>query len=135
MIVKAAWNLTIESVRDLLDASFPKEDEKWIRDYISKMPDVIRGFHGLRTRKAGSMRFIEFHLVFDENMTVGEAHRISHQVGNAITDRFPGAVIISHTEPCDGSCRVSCEKGCMLAPEIREKRRESYRLIHKGLSA
>lgn len=134
LIVKAAWNLTVESVRDLLDVRIPKEDEKWIRDYVGQMTNVIRGFHGLRTRKAGSMRFIEFHLVFEVNMTVGEAHRISHHVGNAITQRFPGAVIINHIEPCDGSCKVSCVGGCMLTAEAREQKRESYRRTHGSLS-
>lgn len=131
LIIKAAWDLTVESVRDLLDVSIPHEEETWIRDHIRSMGLPIRGFHGLRTRKAGSMRFIEFHLVFDGNMTISDAHRISHQIGDAISARFPGSFIIDHVEPCDGSCKPSCVKGCLLTEEDRERRRQDYLSSHK----
>ena len=55
LIVKAAWDLTSESVRDLLDVRLPRSDEEWILALVRRKP-IVFGFHGLRTLKAGRMR-------------------------------------------------------------------------------
>lgn len=49
LIIKAAWDLTRESVRDLLDVRLSTGEETWIREYLKSMKTLIRGFHGLRT--------------------------------------------------------------------------------------
>ena len=54
MIMKAAWDLTRESARDLLDVSLPDEDVEWIADFVAEGWPAVRSFHNLRTRKAGS---------------------------------------------------------------------------------
>ncbi len=83
LIVKAAWELTSEAVTYLLDASLPEEEEKAITLIIDKMSPQVLNFHNLKTRKAGSERFVEFHLVVNKNLTVLQAQDICDEIGRA----------------------------------------------------
>jgi cation diffusion facilitator family transporter len=119
MIMKAAWDLTRESARDLLDVSLPHEDVSWIGDFIAEGWPQARSFHNLRTRKAGPNRFIDFHLVVDEKMSVAESHRLNDEIVAAIKERVPESTVQIHIEPCDHTCKESCATGCRVEPEDR----------------
>lgn len=117
LIIHAAWELTVQSGRDLLDASLPATEEAWIRDYITRPHPTVRGFHHLRTRKAGAVRFIEFHLIVEADMSVEDSHRIAEVMTCDIEDHFPGSHVTVHIEPCDGVCTPTCTDGCLLTLE------------------
>ena len=119
MIVHAAWKLTVESGRDLLDASLPAEEIAWIQEYLRAVGRSVRGFHHLRTRKSGSHRFVEFHLVVDKDLSVEASHHLSDTLTRAIKQRFSGCTVTIHVEPCDGRCRPACIEGCLLAEDER----------------
>ncbi len=120
MIMKAAWDLTRESARDLLDVSLPHEDVGWIADFVAEGWPQARSFHNLRTRKAGPNRFIEFHLVVEDTMSVAESHALSDEIVAAIKERIPESRVFVHVEPCDNQCRETCAAGCRIEPEKRE---------------
>jgi cation diffusion facilitator family transporter len=114
MIVHAAWKLTVESGRDLLDASLPAEEIAWIQGHLRGVGPSVHGFHHLRTRKAGSNRFIEFHLVLDKDLSVETSHQLSDALTRNIKEKLPGSTVTIHVEPCDGKCRPACVEGCLL---------------------
>lgn len=119
LILSAAWRLTLQSSRDLLDATLPAQEREVIRDLIvSKHPEV-KGFHKLRTRKAGHLRFVEFHMVVDPSMSVERSHRVTDELTFLITARLPHSTVTIHVEPCDGRCDEECTDNCMLPPEER----------------
>ena len=120
LIIKAAWRLTRDATRDLLDAGLPPEEEGWLRDYLARERPSVRGFHHLHTRKAGSVRFIEFHLLVDEEMSVKDSHGISEVMDGEIAEQFPGARVTVHIEPCDGLCDPLCRAGCLCASIQRD---------------
>lgn len=120
LIIRAAYELTIESGRDLLDVKLPAEEETWIRDYITGLRPTVRGFHHLRTRKSGSNRFVEFHIAVDPDMSVEKSHSITEDITRAVDDRLPGANLTIHTEPCNGTCTDTCVAGCLLNSSERE---------------
>ena len=120
LIVRAAWKLTRESGRDLLDASLPPEEIAWIRERVSARTPTVRGFHHLRTRKAGAARFIELHVVVDKDLTVERAHRLADAITRDLKAHLSEATVTIHVEPCDGSCRPACLEGCLLAAQERE---------------
>lgn len=122
LIVRAAFHLTRQSLRDVMDESLPEEEQRWIADHVRSVPGVF-GFHGLRTRKAGPKRFVEFHLLVDRALSVETSHRLSHDVSDAIEKQFDGASVTVHIEPCDGSCPPECLAGCLLDPQQREAAR------------
>jgi len=114
LIIKAAYELTVQSARDLLDVCLPREDEAKIRRCILSFGPAVKGYHNLRTRKSGPYRFVEFHLLVDSTMTVDEAHRIADVMADAISGRFPGTTATIHIEPCNGACPSSPpEKSCL----------------------
>lgn len=118
LIMKAAWDLTRDSVRDLLDAGLPEEEENWISTYVrSQQPDVT-GLHGLRTRKGGATRFVEFHLIVPAGMPVRDAHAVSERIETAIEERYPSTHVSIHIEPCEQPCKERCLSGCFVK-EVR----------------
>jgi cation diffusion facilitator family transporter len=112
-IIKAAYNLTQQSARDLLDTNLP-EEEKWIQDLIRSNRPIIRGYHYLRTRKAGHMRFIEFHVQLDSDMSVRMSHALSQQLSRTIREHLPNSTVTIHIEPCTGECSEKCLAGCFF---------------------
>jgi len=122
-IIRAAYKLTLRSGRDLLDMNLPEEEE-WIRNELSRFHPPIRGFHHLRTRKAGHMRFVELHILLDKDMALEESHRISEKIASKIREKFPNTQVIVHEEPCDGACSEKCLQGCLVGDNERLDRRD-----------
>ncbi len=121
LIIKAAYDLTIQSARDLLDVNLPKDEMEWIRGRILERKPLIHGFHRLRTRKSGHFRFVEFHLQVDPQMSVLNSHNITEELSGLIERQYPHTSVTIHVEPCEGNCVDHCLEGCLLSPE---KRRE-----------
>jgi len=118
-IIKAAYDLTVRSAKDLMDVPLPAREEKRVREIIAGGRPVIRGYHYLRTRKAGSDRFIEFHIQVDSRMTVEESHELARKLTGAIKEQFPHTTVTIHIEPCNGECSDKCLKGCFLTEQER----------------
>jgi cation diffusion facilitator family transporter len=114
LIVKAAWELTSEAVTYLLDASLPEEEEKVITTIINEMAPQVLNFHNFKTRKAGSERFVEFHLVVNKDLTVKRAHDICDDITAKIKLEFPKTEVMIHTEPCLDQCGDHCKGTCSI---------------------
>ncbi|AJY45961.1 cation diffusion facilitator family transporter [Martelella endophytica] len=98
-ILYAGYRLIVESVGGLMDVALTQEEEDAIRTAILENADGSSGVHDLRTRRAGSAAFIDFHLVVSEAMPVGEAHDICDRLEAAIKKAIPGASLAIHVEP------------------------------------
>ena len=120
LIAKTAYDLTKESAQDLMDANLPHE-EAFMRNLIQSSRPLIRGFHYLRTRKAGHQRFVEFHIQVDSEMTVNDAHRLTQELSGRFKLEFPDSTVTVHIEPCTGECLEKCLNGCMMMEDEREK--------------
>jgi cation diffusion facilitator family transporter len=114
MIMKAAYDLTMESVRDLLDARLSHEDEKLIDRYVQEQYPAVLSYHKLRTRKSGSQRFFEFHLIVAPDMTVQASHDLGDRIVGRVKEQYPDAKVVIHVEPCDKSCADDCAENCNL---------------------
>jgi len=120
-ILRAAYHLTSQALRDLMDVKLPVEEEAMIRDIIASHKPAVHGFHQLRTRRAGNFRFIEFHIKVGPKMTVEASHNITKEMKQSIREKFSDCVITIHIEPCDGSCTDVCVAGCLLAEDKRPR--------------
>jgi cation diffusion facilitator family transporter len=120
LILHAAFNLTVNSIRDLMDVQLPPEEEGYVRNIITNNKRIC-GVHQLRTRKAGHIRFIEFHIKVDPQMSVHDSHGITKILKKDIRQKFVDCVITIHIEPCDGECSDICVAGCLL-PENKRPR-------------
>ncbi|MBC7079698.1 MAG: cation transporter [Methanothrix sp.] len=119
LILKAAIHLTIDSARDLLDSSLPDDEKTLIMEKIISMKPDVRGFHAFRTRRSGSYRFAEFHILVDSDMTVEESHQLTDILKKAIREHYPCSFVTIHVEPCRLCCDPGCVKGCILSEEER----------------
>ena len=132
LIIRAAYQLTIESGRDLLDVALPEAEEELIREHILGFQPDVYGFHRLLTRKAGATRFIEFHILVNSHMSVEESHRISDRMTEEIEEHLAGSSITIHVEPCDGTCSPGCSSDCMMSEEERERLRREILKKYEG---
>jgi cation diffusion facilitator family transporter len=114
LITKAAYDLTAQSASDLLDVHLPDSELEWVRQCILDQNSVVRGFHDLRTRKAGHFRFVEFHLKVDPYMSVTDSHDITNVLTKKIKEQLPWTTVTIHIEPCNSVCIDKCFEGCLL---------------------
>jgi cation diffusion facilitator family transporter len=100
-ILWSGWGLVKESIGGLMDEAVPPATLARIREIISANADGAIEAHDLRTRHAGRMMFIDFHLVVPGSMNVSAAHDICDRLERAIKGEFPDALISIHVEPDD----------------------------------
>jgi ferrous-iron efflux pump FieF len=82
----------------LMDRELPAAQRASIRTLALQHPRA-HDVHDLRTRRAGSDVFIELHLELDGELSLEQAHAITHEVEARIRAAFPSADIIVHQEP------------------------------------
>jgi divalent metal cation (Fe/Co/Zn/Cd) transporter len=70
-----------------------------IREVISANAEGALEAHDLRTRQAGKMTFVDFHLVVPGEMPVSSAHNICDRIERALKDEVDDALITIHVEP------------------------------------
>jgi cation diffusion facilitator family transporter len=100
-ILWAGWKLMKESAGGLLDEALPDEMLERIRAAIAKNADGAIEAHDLKTRQAGPMTFVDFHLVVKGSMSVTDAHEICDRLERAIKTECNDATISIHVEPDD----------------------------------
>jgi len=100
-ILWSGWGIVKDSIGGLMDEAVPAETLARIREIISVNAEGAIEAHDLRTRHAGRMMFIDFHLVVPGSMTVSAAHDICDRLERAIKAEFPDALISIHVEPDD----------------------------------
>ncbi len=88
-----------DSVSGLMDQAAPAEMVGQIRRLISEHGEGALEAHDVRTRHAGQVTFIDFHLVVPGEMTVAESHAICDRLEAAIEGAVEGAVVTIHVEP------------------------------------
>lgn len=112
LIVRAAWNITRKSISGLVDLRLPEAEEEIISASITEHLGEITGFHELRTRKSGSQRYIDLHLVLPKSVTLEEAHKLCDHLESDIKTKLSNGLVTIHCEPCeqaeDGSCPPEC---------------------------
>ncbi|AGA65074.1 Cobalt-zinc-cadmium resistance protein [Liberibacter crescens BT-1] len=91
--------LVYDSIKGLMDSAVDPELEEKIRKTIAAHAIGSLGVHDLKTRQAGALFFVDFHLVVRSDMTVANAHKICDRLEKAIENSTPGAMIAIHIEP------------------------------------
>jgi cation diffusion facilitator family transporter len=79
-IAWAALPLLRKSIDMLMDHALPEQVVERIRLIAETHSPRARDVHALRTRRSGNVNFVDFHLVLDEHIPLGEAHEIGDQI-------------------------------------------------------
>ncbi|MFL5288707.1 MAG: cation diffusion facilitator family transporter [Rhodopila sp.] len=100
-IIWTGFGMVRESVEALMDRAVDPEVLDSIRNVISANATGALEAHDVRTRTAGHVTFIEFHLVVPADMTVGQSHEICDRLEAALRAEIGDALISIHVEPED----------------------------------
>lgn len=100
LILRIGLSLTMKSLHHLMDAQLPMAD-------VSRIEGILNGearihsWHNLRTRKSGSTRHIDLHIVFRNDATLLEAHQVADELEKRIAEELAPAQVVIHVDPYD----------------------------------
>ncbi len=99
-ILWSGGKLVRHSIGGLMDES-NQETFSFIQSILNNEVNSRNlNYHQLRLREAGSMLFMEFHLLFPEGYLLEDAHKIATEIETAIMGAYKHQVnIITHLEP------------------------------------
>jgi cation diffusion facilitator family transporter len=98
-ILWSGWGVIRASVGGLMDVAVPADIQKTIREVIATSAAGALEAHDIRTRQAGRLTFIDFHLVVPGAMSVDDAHTICDGIEARLRDAVEDAQITIHVEP------------------------------------
>lgn len=86
----------------LMDVALSSEEQNTIKKVLDgfKQSDGIQ-YHALRTRYAGSQRFMSVHILVPGNWTVQKGHNLLGIIEHNIAERFAKIDIDTHLEPLE----------------------------------
>jgi len=108
-IVRTGTGLVKRSVGGLMDDALPPDEIVRIGAAIRRHQGERATFHGLRTRKSGQLRFIDFHLLVPGETSVRDAHDLCRVIEDAIEADLGKTEITIHVEPLE--CGSSYDGG------------------------
>jgi cation diffusion facilitator family transporter len=112
-ILKMAYDTTRKPLSGLIDTKLSPSQEAAIKSCLMRHSQQVVGFHALRTRRAGSQYYIDFHLVMDRDISLQQAHEMCSQIEAEIQASLPESNLTIHAEPCSDECEqcsVVCSK-------------------------
>ena len=86
------------SVDQLMDREWPLAEREAFLAAARDFPELA-GLHDLRTRHAGTHRFVQFHVWVPADWTVREAHDRMDLIEEKLQARFPGTEFLIHLDP------------------------------------
>ncbi len=116
LILKVGYDTLRKSFGGLVDVRLPEAEEVEIKSCITEHYSEVVSFHKLRTRKAGSQRYIDLHLIMPKNTSVEEAHRMCDHLEQDIENRLHHTSVTIHVEPCS----IECDQ-CLISCSLRKR--------------
>jgi ferrous-iron efflux pump FieF len=104
-ILWSAVRIGLDAVNMLMDRELPEREQQQILSIATGTPDVL-GAHALRTRQAGTVRFIQLHLELPAELPLARTHAIAEQVASNLQAAFPAADVIIHQDPVATATRA-----------------------------
>ncbi len=97
-IIWAGVELMRNSVRGLMDQALPEEELKTLRKVLSTYLDEGAHYHALRTRQAGSRRFISLHVLVPGDWPVHQGHQLLERMEADLRKALPSVSVLTHLE-------------------------------------
>lgn len=96
LILKEAYELLARAFSPLLDSSLDKKEVLRLENHLS---DLGVRYHDLKTRKAGSYVFVEFHLEMPPDKKLEEVHDYCDRIEEELKKQISNLRITIHAEP------------------------------------
>lgn len=99
-VLKAGFEISKETLNNLLDGTLPIEDIDTIKEIIKTYNNsCLRGFKNLKARRSGPLKDIEITMLFPKDMTISECHKICDEIESLLKQRLGNCDILIHAEP------------------------------------
>ena len=99
IILWSALGIVREAAAVLMDEELAPEHTERMHALACGVPDVL-GAHDLRSRRSGTLWFVQMHVELPAELTLEEAHARCEAVSEAIRAEFPQSDVLVHADPC-----------------------------------
>jgi ferrous-iron efflux pump FieF len=122
----AAQPLLKDALRDLLDSGLPPDTVRKIGRIIDEHRPMVHDWHDLRTRRSGSEKQVDFHVVVCREQSVEEAHRLVDHLEHHIRQALGNAHVVTHVDPCGLECKGprDCERVTRMIRTLHSPERD-----------
>jgi cation diffusion facilitator family transporter len=96
LIIFESYSLLKKAFSPLLDTSWSNKE---VSELKGKLDHLNVNYHDLRTRVAGSHRFIDMHIQLPEEVTVGNAHKYCDMIEDELSKCYENLSVTTHVEP------------------------------------
>ncbi|MDH5766352.1 MAG: cation diffusion facilitator family transporter [Gammaproteobacteria bacterium] len=126
MIIKIGWELSHNSVQELVDTALEPDTVDAIKQHIMGVDGVLE-CHMLRTRRMGHNALVDVHILVNSKLSVSEGHQISEAVEYSLISDFEDINDVTvHIDPEDDEHTPNSCKHLPLRNEIINQLKESW---------
>lgn len=100
-IARIGASLCRRSFDGLMDHALEEHEVQSIRGAIEGLLEPGETYHALRTRRAGSLKLVDYHLLVPGHLHVKHAHDREMRIGRAIVEAVGHIEITAHIEPVE----------------------------------
>lgn len=83
---------------ELLDEALPPAEMALVQATLERHRPRVIGFHGLRTRRSGPLRFVEVHAAFDPELPLRAVHQVVVEIVRDIAAVLPESRVLVHPD-------------------------------------
>ncbi len=117
-ILRSGFLVLRRSFYELTDRSLPAAEQTLLENILAEHRHYFAGYHRVRSRRAGSQRFIDLHMVVHRDASVATAHELCDHLEQDIKHKLPNCSIVIHVEPCRKNDCPQCQLlECNLYPK------------------
>lgn len=100
-IARTGGSLVYESGMGLLDSAVPKEERERMETVLDGYRSEGAVWHALRTRQAGSRRFVTVHILVPGRWSVRRGHDLLERIEHDLRRLGPKTIVMTHLEPIE----------------------------------
>ena len=98
VMAREAWSVLTTGLAEVMDEALPPEELTLVEGVLARNVDLVREFHGLRTRRGGPRVFVEVHAVLEPDMRLADAHQLVQDIARQIQAALPESRVLVHPD-------------------------------------
>jgi len=100
-IIVEGYRLVSASVHGMMDGALVEDRLENIKATLDAFAERGVGYKNLKTRRAGTVSFIQVDITVPRQWTVGQGHDVLDEIESRLASIVPNANIVTHLEPKD----------------------------------
>jgi cation diffusion facilitator family transporter len=100
-IVWSSFHILRDSVKGLMDAALPEEEQAAIQQVLEPYQRQGIQFHALRTRQSGARRFVSVHVLAPGDWNIQKGHELVESIESQIRANLANVTVFTHLEPLE----------------------------------